>query len=112
MLKWPYFKKLNPRKSKEFWKACNLLNKTTSSIPTLKLLNFTTMAHTDLEKAELLNSFFVSYFNLTLHWDDANFYAIPCAGEPCSTILCDDAFVCVFFSQVNQLVQMEYLLKC
>ena len=65
--KMAYFRKLNPRKSKEFWKACNLLNRrTTTSIPTLKLSNSTTMAHTDLEKAELFS--FHVLINLTLHW--------------------------------------------
>ena len=59
--KMAYFRKLNPRRTKEFWKTCKLLNRTTSSIPTLTTPSST--AHTNLQKAELLNSFFISYFN-------------------------------------------------
>ena len=46
------FRKLNPKNSEEFWKACNLLNRAPSSIPTLSDLS--TVAHTEAEKAELL----------------------------------------------------------
>ena len=54
-----YFGKLNPQKPKEFWKACKLLSKT-SSIP---VLTNNSTAYTNVDKAELLNSFFVSCFN-------------------------------------------------
>ena len=74
--KMAYFRKLNPRKSKEFWKACKLLNRTPSSIPTLS--NSTTVGHTATEKAELLNSFFVSCFNQSHSpLEDADFCAVP-----------------------------------
>ena len=58
--KMAFFRKLNPRKSKEFWKACKLLNRVSSSIPALS--NSTTEAHTEIEKAELLNLCFASCF--------------------------------------------------
>ena len=98
--KMAYFRKLNPRKSKEFWKACKLLNRAPSSIPTLS--NSATVAHTATEKAELLNSFFVSCFNQSHSpLDDADFYAVPCAGEPCSTLLCDEGFVCDLLASLD-----------
>jgi hypothetical protein len=46
-----YFGKLNPRKPKEFWKACKLLSKTTS-IPILS--SNASTAYTNVDKAELL----------------------------------------------------------
>ena len=46
-----YFGNLNPRKPKEFWKACKLLSKT-SSIPVLTNNNST--AYTNVDKAEQL----------------------------------------------------------
>lgn len=52
-----YFGKLNPRKPKEFWKACKLLSKT-SSIP---VLTNNSTAYTNVDKAELLNSFFLLF---------------------------------------------------
>ena len=56
-----YFKHLNPRDSKRFWKAVKYLNKQQSTIPTLQQGELT--AKTDLDKAETLNSFFSSCFN-------------------------------------------------
>ena len=53
-----YFRKLNPKDSKKFWKAVKFLNKKQKSIPTLTLGD--TTASTDREKANLLNSFFHS----------------------------------------------------
>ena len=59
-----YFKKLNPRDSKKFWKAVKFLNKKSKSVPTLTLGDAT--ATTDYQKANLLNSFFHSCFNTSL----------------------------------------------
>ncbi len=56
-----YFKPLNPRDSKKFWKAVKYLNKQQSTIPTLQQGEL--IATTDLDKAETLNSFFSSCFN-------------------------------------------------
>ena len=53
------------------------------------------MAHTHIEKAELLNSFFASCFNQSHSpLDIADSHVIPQAGEPCSSILCDEGLVC------------------
>jgi hypothetical protein len=56
-----YFRKLNPRDPKSFWKAVKFLSKKAQSIPTL--VQDETTASTDHEKANLLNTFFHSCFN-------------------------------------------------
>ena len=47
-----YFRKLNPKEPKNFWKAVKCLNKNKQTIPTLSRSN--TVAYTDSEKANLL----------------------------------------------------------
>ena len=87
--KMAYFRKLNPRRTKEFWKTCKLLNRTTSSIPTLTTPS--TTAHTNLQKAELLNSFFVSCFNRSHNpLDITDYHALPCIGEISIAMLCEE----------------------
>ena len=56
-----YFRTLNPKDPKKFWKAIKYLNKSKPSIPTLSQGN--RVAYTDSDKANLLNSFFGSCFN-------------------------------------------------
>ena len=56
-----YFKNLNPRNRKQFWKAVKYLNKQQSTIPTLSYHDAT--AESDSEKASLLNEFFSTCFN-------------------------------------------------
>ena len=56
-----YFKKLNPRDSKKFWKAVKYLKNQQCTIPTLEQGELT--ASSDLQKAECLNDFFSSCFN-------------------------------------------------
>ena len=51
-----YFRNLNPRDSKQFWKAVKYLKKQQCTIPTLEQGGLT--ANTDLQKAECLNDFF------------------------------------------------------
>ena len=65
-----YFGKLNPRKPKEFRKACKLLSKTSSSIPVL--CNNTT-AYTNADKAELLNTLYLVSIDHMLHWMNVTF---------------------------------------
>ena len=57
----PFFKKLNPRNPKEFWRAVKILNKKQCSIPTLS--SDSCKANTGPEKANLLNIFFSKCFN-------------------------------------------------
>ena len=56
-----YFKNLNPRNKKQFWKAVKYLNKQQSTIPTLHYQD--TAAESDSEKASLLNECFSACFN-------------------------------------------------
>ena len=56
-----YFRNLNPRDSKQFWKAVKYLKKQQCTIPTLEQSGLT--ANTDLQKAECLSDFFSSCFN-------------------------------------------------
>ena len=87
--KMAYFRKLNPRRTKELWKTCKLLNRTTSSIPTLTTPS--TTAHTNLQKAELLNSFFISCFNRSHNpLDITDYHALPCIGEISIAMLCEE----------------------
>ena len=51
-----YFKNLNPRNKKHFWKAIKYLSKQQSTIPILTYQD--TTAKCDFEKASLLNEFF------------------------------------------------------
>ena len=55
-----YFKNLNPRNKKQFWKAVKCLNKQQSTIPTLHHQG--TAAESDSEKASLLNECFSACF--------------------------------------------------
>ena len=56
-----YFKNLNPRDPKMFWKAVRYLNKQHSTIPTLQYGEQT--ANNDRQKAEMLNAYFSTCFN-------------------------------------------------
>jgi len=58
-----YFGNLNPKNPKKFWKAVKYLNKNQCSIPTLS--HNDTTVQTDIGKANLLNSFFSSCYNLS-----------------------------------------------
>ena len=57
-----YFQRLNPKKSKEFWRAMKYLKKQQSTIPTLVDEN-NAEATSNQEKADMLNSFFTKCFN-------------------------------------------------
>ena len=57
-----YLQSLNPKKSKEFWRAMKYLNKWQSTIPTLVDEN-NVEATSNSEKADMLNSFFLKCFN-------------------------------------------------
>ena len=59
-----YFKHLQNKGSKEFWKAIKLLSKQTSSIPTL--ISNGSKVENSKEKATLLNCFFHDCFNKAL----------------------------------------------
>ena len=95
-----YFRKLNLRRTKEFLKTCKLLNRSTSSIPTLTTPS--TTAHTNLQKAELLNSFFVSCFNRSHNpLDITDYSALPCIGEISTAMLCEENTVFDLLSSLD-----------
>ena len=56
LAKLSYFRKLNPRDTKKFWKAIKFLSKKPKSVPILALGDVT--ASTEGEKADLLNAYF------------------------------------------------------
>jgi len=56
-----FFKTINPRNAKKFWKAVKYLNKIRSSIPVLSDGNIT--AHSDGGKTQMLCDFFSKCFN-------------------------------------------------
>ena len=61
-----YFRNLNPRDLKQFWKTVKYLKKQQCTIPTLEQIGL--IANTDLQKAECLNDFFPPVLTtLTLH---------------------------------------------
>ena len=95
-----YFCRLNPRKPKDFWKACKLLNKTPSSIPVISNNNST--ACTNVDKAELLNSFFASCFNKShLPLDESDYQSISCTEGIPEELLCDEGFVLKHLTSLN-----------
>ena len=57
-----FFRKINPKRPKEFWRAVKYLNKQQSSIPTLTDEDGVE-ATSASQKADMLNSFFSKYFN-------------------------------------------------
>ena len=57
-----YFQDVNHCNNKKFWKIVKRLTKCRSAIPSLQV-DDTVTAHTDSEKANLLNNFFTSCFN-------------------------------------------------
>ena len=61
LAKQQFFSHLDPKCPKNFWKAYKILNGSPSSIPVLS--SGSTVAESSIEKANLLNEFFVSCFN-------------------------------------------------
>ena len=86
-----FFHELKPSNSKKFWKAVKCLNNNSSSIPTL--IHDDVMHETDQDKADVLNSYFISCFNDTveplqiLHEDVLTTHQVP--GD-LSNIICTE----------------------
>ena len=94
-----YFHKLNPKDPKKFWKAIKFLNKSKQSIPTLSLDG--TVANSDVDKANLLNSFFCSCFNRShppiQHQPTPDIDSSTCPEE----LLCTDSEVCEMLAALD-----------
>ena len=84
-----FFKNLNPKKPKDFWKAVKYLNKQHSSIPML-IDEGGREAHTGPEKANMLNSFFSKCFNsMSAPLDESAYSGISVSGECLEDIMCN-----------------------
>ena len=90
-----FFMKINPRNPKEFWKACKMLSRSSTSIPALQMNG--NVAKSNDEKAELLNTFFASCFN--------NSHS-PLADEDFLNIECSDSFPEDFLCSEDQILDM------
>ena len=94
-----YFRRLNPRRLKEFWKAIKYLNKNKPSIPTL--VQDSTVAHSDTEKANLLNAYFRSCFNPSHPPLSPNEQFHRCLSE-CEDISCCEQEVYKLLTKLDQ----------
>ena len=98
-----FFKKLNPRNPKEFWRAVKFLNKKQSSIPTLS--SDSCEASTGPEKANLLNIFFSKCFNQSvppLSKDDDD--TLPQSLNPSDfppELLCTEENICELLESLD-----------
>ena len=83
-----YFKNLDPKSNKAFWKTVNLLSKSESAIPLL--VSNDSMVTTDKEKAEVLNIHFTKCFNYSVPLLDPDL----CRHFTCSANEFPDDFLC------------------
>ena len=87
-----YFNTLNPKQPKKFWKAIKFVNKSKHSIPTLSLNSM--VAHADVDKANLLNSFFCSCFNRSHPPIQLQTNPADSTSGPIEDLLCSESEVC------------------
>ena len=80
-----YFRDLNMSDAKLFWKTVKFFSKSYKSIPPLRSDDGSTIS-SDLDKAEALNTFFCSCFNV----------CVPPLYEPSNPLLgsCPEKFLC------------------
>ena len=81
---------LNPKDPRKFWKAIKFSNKNKQSIPTLSMDD--KVAHSDLDKANLMNSFFSSCSN-KFH-PPIQCQSIPELSTCSEEILCSESEIC------------------
>ena len=77
-----YFRNLNPKDSKQFWKAVKYLKKQQCTFPRFKQGGLTT--NTDLQKAECLNSSCFNNFHLPLTQSHSH----SSSETPCLPMFC------------------------
>ena len=81
----------NPSNPKQFWKIAKLLNKNSSSIPSLAKNGYT--ATTDSDKATMLNGFFSTLINhapLSINQEEPLSYSEPSNFESIDDLLCTE----------------------
>ena len=88
-----FFRSFNPSNPKQFWKIAKLLNKNSSSIPSLVKNGYT--ATTDSDKATMLNGFFSECFNtaqppLSINQGEPLSYLEPSNFESIDNLLCTE----------------------
>ena len=88
-----FFRSFNPSNPKQFWKIAKLLNKNSSSIPSLVKNGYT--ATTDSDKATMLNGFFSESFNtaqppLSINQEEPLSYLEPSNFESIDDLLCTE----------------------
>ena len=100
-----YFSHLNPSSGKDFWKAIKYINKKESTVPTLKDDSSETpkVAHSNSEKADMLNSFFARCFNHAL--PPLSLESLPVAkitdSELLLDLLCTEEEVCGYLQSLD-----------
>ena len=93
-----YFKQINPRDAKQFWKAVKYLNKSKTSIPALSRDD--TTAHSDEEKAAMISEYFSTCFNSDVP------PLSPTAGDPPERVLPED-YLCTIDEVFHLLVSLD-----
>ena len=107
-----YFRKLNPRRPKEFWKAIKYANKNKPSRPTLE--NDSRVAHSDTEKANLLNSYFVHILIHLVHHSLLTGWCISASLSAKTSHVVSRRYTSSSPSWIRrkQMVKMASLLQC
>ena len=114
MAKRAYFSNLNPKNPKKVWKAVKYLNKSQCSIPTLSHGDAT--VQTDIEKANLLNSFFPPATTCHTHpWFHPNITTCNCLkNAQRSFCVMKKKYIgfCPPWMSQKPMAQMRFLLEC
>ncbi len=91
-----FFKSINPRDAKKFWKAVKYLNKNCSQIPVLASANVS--ARSAGEKAEMLNGFFSTWAVPPL---SPSTYSLGSDSTIFEDLLCTDEEIYFFLSSLD-----------
>ena len=95
-----FFRRINPRYPKEFWKACKMLNWASTSIPTLQ--TSCNIAPNEYWKGTAFKLIFASCFNnafAPLKNDD--FLSIPCPDSIPEDLLCNEIQICDMLASLD-----------
>ena len=76
--------------NKQFWKVCKLLNSTNPTVTVPTLVHGDTTAQTNVQKAEMLNSFYTTCFNKSQSPVESTDFCIPTSPDAFpSELLCN-----------------------